>query len=62
MGVRVLQSPALALGAGRAQVFQVFVLVGVDFFALQSFDEAFAARIVVWIRRAAHARHDPVLP
>ena len=32
-----------------AQVLEILVLIGVDYFALKSFDEALAARIVIGI-------------
>ncbi len=39
----------------RPQVFQVILLVGVDFFPLQRLDEAFAASVVVRVRLPAYA-------
>jgi hypothetical protein len=43
-----------------AQVIEIAILVGVDFFPLQSLHETFAAGVVVRIRRAAHARNHPM--
>ena len=40
-----------------AQVIEIAILVGVDFFPLQSLQKTFAAGVVVRIRRAAHARN-----
>jgi len=44
----------------RSQVFQVVILVGVDFFSLQRLDEAFAARIGVsrGLRRNVTVKND----
>lgn len=45
----------------RSQMFQVIVFASLDFFPLQRLHEAFAAGIVIRVRRTTHARNHPTL-
>ncbi len=45
----------------RAQVHEIPILIGIDLLALERFQEAFIAGIVVGVRRSAHAQ-DHLLP
>ena len=45
-----------------AQVIEIAILVGVDFFSLERFHEALTTGIVVRVRWPAHARNHLVLP
>src|SRR5215469_3316940 len=45
----------------RTQMLYVVIRVRVDFFPLQSLDEAFATGVVIRVRGPAHARNHPML-
>src|SRR6266705_5577179 len=45
-----------------AQVIEIAILIGVDFFSLERFHEALTTGIVVRFRWPAHARNHLVLP
>ena len=43
------------------QMLEILVLVGVNLFPLESFDEAFTTGVVIWVGWPAHARNHLML-